>query len=210
MKAILIQEDIKLVESRLKKFEEETGCELLLVVANAADPYPAASLRFGLISGFLISLIFSYYFEFHTALLWPVSMFLIILVMIWVGHFQWAKRLALSSWEIQRECDEKAVEFFHSLGTTKVTHKVTAMIMVATLERQLEVRVDETLKAKISQQDLDELVSVMIKHFSKGNMASGLIESISVLQQKILTSFGGRVSDTNPGELHDTIQFITV
>lgn len=210
MRATLIQEDTKLVESRIKLFEENTGCELLLVLANAADPYPAAALRFGIISGFLISLVFSYYFEFHHVTLWPLSFFIITLLMSWVGHFKWAKRLALSDWEVQRECDEKAVEFFHSLGTSKVAHKVTAMIMVAVLERQIEVRVDEKLKSKMGQEQLDELVKVMLTNFKNGHMALGLIHSIDTLEQQILKDFGGRVSDTNPTELSDSIHFITI
>ena len=60
MRNILIQDDVALVEDRLKQFESKTGCELLLVITNASDPYPGASWRFGLIGGFIISLIFSF------------------------------------------------------------------------------------------------------------------------------------------------------
>jgi uncharacterized membrane protein len=210
MRAIMIQEDVSLVESRIQRFEERTGCELLLVVTNTADPYPAAPLRFGLIAGFLISLVFAFYFEFQHALLWPLSFLLIVLAMSAIGRFPWAKRLALSDWEVQRECNEKAIEFFHTLGTSKVGHKVTAMIMVAALERHIEVRVDETLSSKLGQADLDQLVGAMKVHFAKGNMAAGMIQSMDILEEKILSSFGGKVSDLPPSELKDTVHFITV
>src|SRR5690606_28334997 len=78
MKGMLIQDDVKLVEDKLKQFERNTGCELLLVVANTADPYPAAPWRFGFIAALLISLVFTYFFEFQHALLWPVSFFLLL------------------------------------------------------------------------------------------------------------------------------------
>ena len=58
MRNILIQDDVALVESRLKQFESNTGCELLLVITNASDPYPGASSRFGLVGGFVLSFIF--------------------------------------------------------------------------------------------------------------------------------------------------------
>lgn len=210
MRATLIQEDTKLVESRIKLFEENTGCELLMVITNSADPYPAAALRFGILSGLLISLVFSYYFEFHHSVLWPLCFFLIIFFMSWVGHFAWAKRLALSDWEVQRECDEKAVEFFHTLGTSRVSHNVTAMIMVAVLERQIEIRVDEKLKSKLNQEQLDAMVKVMLTHFREGHMALGLIQSINLLEEQLLKNFEGKVSETRPAELSDTIHFITV
>jgi uncharacterized membrane protein len=208
MRNILIQDDVALVETRLKQFESKTGCELLLVIANSSDPYPGASWRFGLIGGFVASLIFSYYLEFHHGWMWPVSFLIVCLLMTWVGHFSWAKRLALSDWEVQRECKEKAVEYFHTLGTSKVTHKVTAMIMVSTLEKNIQVLIDEKLKTQITQAELDHLIDIMKVHFRAGNVGLGLISSIDKLEEKIILDFGGKVSDVHASELADTIQFI--
>lgn len=208
MRDILIQEDVKLVEERLKKFETNTGCELLLVIANSSDPYPAASLRFGIVAGFLFSLVFSYYFEFHQSMLWPVSFLIITVLMTWVGHYSFAKKLALSDWEIARECREKAIEYFHTLGTSKVSHKVTAMIMVSTFEKNIQVLIDEKLKTQLKQSELEELIEIMKTHFRTGNVSLGLINSIEKLEEKILKDFGGKVSDASPSELSDTIHFI--
>lgn len=208
MRDILIQEDVKLVEERLKTFESNTGCELLLVIANSSDPYPAASLRFGIAAGFLISLVFSYYLEFHQSMLWPVSFFALTAFMTWIGHFNFAKKLALSDWEVARECREKAIEYFHTLGTSKVSHKVTAMIMVSTLEKNIQLLIDEKLKTQLTQAELDELIQIMKTHFKAGNVGLGLINSIAKLEEKILKDFGGKVSDVQPSELSDTIHFI--
>lgn len=207
---MFIQEDIKLVEIRIKSFEQNTGCELLIVVASEADPYPAAPLRFGICSSFMVWLIFSYFYEFHHAWLWPLSFVLTTFFFTWLGHFKPIKKFALASWEVQREVREKAIELFHSLGTSQVKHKVTAMIMVSILERRIEVLVDGTLKNKLDQQQLDELVAIMQTHFKDGFVGAGLVNSISNLEEKILERFSGKVSDVNPSELKDTIHFITV
>lgn len=208
MREILIQEDVKLVESRIKSFESNTGCELLMVIANSSDPYPAASWRFGVVSSFLIGLTFSYYFEFHQSWIWPVGLLLLTLLMTWVGHFNWAKRLALSDWEIQRECREKAIEYFHTLGTSRVGHKVTAMIMLSRLERNIQLLVDEKLKTHLTQQELNDLIELMREQFKQGHIGLGLIQSIDKLEAKILADFGGKVTDFGPSELSDTIHFI--
>lgn len=208
MKEILLQEDIREVEKRLKQFETNTGCELLLILAGSSDQYPGASLRFGMIAGFVLTFIFSLFFEFHHGYWWPVTMLLFTMLMIWVGHFDWAKKLALSDAETDRETFEKAVECFHTMGTSKVSHKVTAMIMVSVLEKRIIVLVDEKLKSQISQGELDELVTIMQKHFSVKNMGLGFTQSIESLEQKILKDFGGKVSDINPDELDDKIHFL--
>ena len=209
MRNILIQDDVQLVEDRLKKFETATGCELLLVVAKASDPYPAAPVRFGLVSAFVLLFVFSLLYEFQHAWIWPVSFFAVAILMTWVGHFSWTKKLALSDWEIDRETREKSIECFHTLGTSRVSHKVTAMIMVSVLERRINVLVDEELKEKLSQDDLNSLVEMMKKHFKEGNMALGFVSSIETLEKKILTSYSGPVSQNKPSELLDTIQFIS-
>lgn len=208
MRNIIIQEDVKLVEDRLKLFETNTGCELLIVITNASDPYPGASWRFGVIAGFVATFIFSYYLEFHHAWVWPIAMLVVTCFMTWVGHFSWAKRLALSDWEIQRECKEKALELFHTLGSSKVSHKVTAMIMVSTLEKNIQLVIDEKLKTEITQEELDELVELMKVNFKKGNVGLGLNRSIEKLEAKILKDFGGKVSNHTSSELSDTIHFI--
>lgn len=208
MKNIIIQEDVNLIEKRLKEFEANTGCELLLVFARSSDVYPGASWRFALLAGFSLTFVFSLFFEFEHGYMWPVTMLLISIAMLWVGHFDWARRLALSDLETERESSEKAIEYFHTLGTSKVSHKVTAMIMVSVLERKIMVLVDEKLKSQITQPELDELVTIMQKHFREGHMGLGFIKSIESLEQKILKDFGGKVSDVNPSELKDQIHFL--
>lgn len=208
MRQILIQDDVKLVESKLKAFEANTGCELLLILAGESDQYPGASMRFGVIGGFILTFIFSLFFEFHHAYYWPLAMLLVTIVMIWIGHFNFFKRFALSDLEVDRECFEKAVECFHTMGTSKVSHKVTAMIYVSVLEHKIFVLVDEKLKSQISQAELDELVGIMKTHFKKGNMALGFTSSMESLEQKILKDFGGKVSDVNPSELDDKLHFL--
>jgi uncharacterized membrane protein len=209
MKSIFLQEDINLVEGQIRRFEDKTGCELLIVVADECDPYPAAAWRFGVLSTFLITLIFSYSFEFHSPWMWPLGIFSTLFFMTWVGKHSFAKRLSLSDWEINRECREKAIELFYTLGHSKVSHEMTAMIMISRLERNIQVLVDEELRKELTQQELDELVIVMREHFKSGHMALGLCSSIEKLESKILLDFGGKLNTKFSSELPNKIHFIS-
>jgi uncharacterized membrane protein len=178
------------------------------VLARSSDLYPAASWRFGVLAGTAVTFILSLYIDLHHGYLWPLAMLTITLIMVWAGHFDSLKRLALSELETERETAEKAVECFHTLGTSRVGHKVTAMIMVSVFERKITVLVDEKLKSKVTQAVLDELIGIMRGHFRTGRMDLGFTKSIEVLEAKILNDFGGRVSGVNPGELSDKIHFL--
>lgn len=208
MKQMLLQDDVNTVEARLKHFETNTGCELLLVLAESSDEYPGAVWHFGVLFGFILTFIFSLFFDFHHSYMWPLSMALLSCLGVWIGHFPWAKKFTLSDVEMNRESHEKALEYFHTLGTSKVSHKVTAMIMVSVFEKKIIVLVDEKLKTKISQADLDELVALMQTHFKNGNMGLGFTQSIDNLEQKILNNFNGKVSDANSSELKDILHFV--
>ncbi len=208
MNAMMTQEDIKIVEDKIRQFELNTGCELLLIVCKSSDDYPAAPFRFALVASFLFNLVFSHYIEFQHAELWPLFFLITFLLFTWLGRFWLVKRLALADFEVRRESLEKAIELFHTQGSSKVSHQLTAMIMVSVLERQIHVLVDNKLKEQISQQELDDLVIIMQSHFRAGNMALGFSESIQSLQEKILKDFGGKVGTKNPGELKDSILFL--
>ncbi len=208
MSSILLQEDIKIIESRLMQFEEKTGCELLLVVAKSSDPYPAASLRFGIVGGFVLAVIFSFFFEFTHHGLYPLCFLAFVLFMSWVGRFDFFKKLALSDQEVNRETEEKAIESFFQLGSSKVSHNLTAMIMISFLEKKIHVLVDEKLKEQITQEELNELVELMKIQFKNGNNCLGFIHSIEKLETKILNDFGGKVIEAHVSELANQIFFI--
>ena len=84
------------------------------------------------------------------------------------------------------------------------------MIMISSLEKNIQLLVDEKLKTQITQQEMDELIALMKEHFKKGNVGLGLISSIQRLEDKIVKDFGGKVSEAPLSELSDTIHFINI
>jgi uncharacterized membrane protein len=208
MKAFLLNQEIDAIHTRIREFEKNTGTELLVIVAQQSDEYPAAPWRFGILFGLATTLCFAQFYEFHQGHFWPILMMMLTLLGTFIGRHPGAKKLALSDSEVDRETFEKALECFHSMGTSRVSHKTTAMIMVSILERKIHVLVDDKLKTQISQNELDELVTIMRSHFKLRAMGDGFIRSIESLEEKILKDFGGKVSDVNPAELKDQIIFI--
>lgn len=208
MKKILNQNDIELVEAQIKKFEDATGSDLLLIITDSSDPYPAAAWRFGFISTTIVSFVFAYYIEFTHPLLWPLFFSVLMIIMTLIGKCSWAKRLVLAFWEVERECKEKAIELFHTYGTSRVTHQVTAMIMISLFEKEIEVLVDKKLSEKITNEDLEKIVHKMREEFKQGNFTTGLVESMNILEDKILNRFQGKVCDQTDLELHNSIIFL--
>lgn len=209
MRHLIEKKDKDLIEKAIAEFEAKTGCEMLLIVTDNCDDYPAASLRFGLFATLALTLVLSYFLEFHDGFIWPILFFVSALLFSWLGQMDRFKRLGLSDVEVERECREKAIELFYTLGASKVSHKVTAMLLISELERKFEILVDETLKEKISKQDLEELVQIISSNFHAHAPAKGIMESLGLLEAKITKSFGGKVSSVSPNELRNQIIFLT-
>lgn len=202
------KDDIFLIEERLKVFEMNTGCDLLLVVAKNSDQYAVAPWRFSVFSSCIALYIFSLYSNFSLPYYYPISFSLLLFLTYFIGKISFVKKIFVKDEEIDQECHEYAIKNFYQLGISKIAHKVTAMIMVSLWEKRISVLVDSTLKEKISQEELDELVDMMKIHFKKNDYRNGFIASIDSLEKKILKDFGGKVTELNVRELSDKVHFI--
>ena len=66
--------------------------------------------------------------------------------------------------------------------------------------------VDKTLKEKMSQDDLDNLIELLKSEFKSGQYYSGLSKTINILQEKILHFFPDKLKNSNTeNELPNTI-----
>lgn len=202
------KDDIFIIEERLKKFELNTGCDLLLIIAQQSDKYSVAPWRFSVLTSCFTLYLFSLYSDFLHAYYWPISFSLLLFSTHFLGRFNFFKKFFIKEDEIDHECYEFSVKNFYTLGLSKTTQKVTAMIMVSLFEKKITVLIDELLKEKITQEELDELVKIMQIHFKKDDFKNGWLASINSLEDKILKDFEGKVSDQNQSQLSDKIHFI--
>jgi uncharacterized membrane protein len=196
------------LSKKIISFEKNTGCDLLIVIAKSSNNYAVAPWRFGVLISCLCIMMLSPFINFTQVYYWSISVCLLLFSTIALGSLPPIKRFLITESEIDEECYENALKQFYTLGLSKVKHRVTAMIMVSLFERKITVLVDEKLKTQLTQAELDELVTIMQKHFKGSEMKKGWIESITSLEQKILKDFGGRVSSLDVTELSNQIYYV--
>ncbi len=212
MKKLFSESDINSIEEKLKSFEQNTGCDLLLVVTEKSDDYKVALWRFSIISALTIVFIFSLFFEFSHGYYWPVFTLAVLVVVLAIlkskviAHF--ILPFTIADGEIERECNEFALSCFYKLGVSQVNHKVTAMIILSVLEKKITILVDQMIKEKVSQLELDEIVKLISDNFKHSQMQKGMLEAIHQLEEKILLDFQGKVSTTIATQLKDHIHFV--
>jgi uncharacterized membrane protein len=204
----LSKDDEPQIAQAIEEFEQSTGAEMVIAVSKSSDPYPAASLRFAIVAGLIISMIVSFFFEFKYDFLWILAYFVVMLLMIPIGMIPSVKKRLLVDNETDREVNEKAVELFHQLCTTKTEHKVSTFMYFSLMERKIRLMVDADLKDKFSQEDLDLIVEKMSNHFKLKDFKGGLLESISTIKERFKQEFPEKLSQVAPDQIHNEIFWV--
>lgn len=205
---ILSQDEETQIEEKIKSFEDETGSELIVCVAKACDPYPAAILRFAIIAAFVTSFLASLYLDFAFNYYLILLQFLLLIVFIFVGRTSAVKKYALSQVETEREVDEKALELFFLLGSSQTTHRSSIFLLVSLFEKRIKLLVGRDIKEKLSQEDLDDIVQTIQSEFKRKLFFSGLTKAIDTISVDIKKNFPDKVMSEAPDELENKITWL--
>lgn len=207
-KKILNDTEITNVESKIRAFEENTGCELVVAIAQESDPYPAAPLRFAFIVMIILSLIATYFLSFHFDSILVFGQIILFLLFIPIGSLKFIKKRILVPVEVNREVNEKSVELFHELCTTKTTHRVSTFLYFSLLERQIRLLVDKDLYEKIEQSQLDSIVANLSAEIKQKKFSEGIVHSIERIEELVSNAFGQKLEQIPPDQIKNQIFWV--
>jgi uncharacterized membrane protein len=178
MKKILDETQQDRIEKLIGQFELKTKSELSIIIAKSSDPYPAASLRFGILATFFTSLIALSFYELSDQALIPVVCLLLIIIFSFFGQIPFFKKFTLSKMEMRREVKEKAIELFFSNIDSQTSHQNHALLYISLTERVVEFLVGKEIKEKIDQSEINSFVDGITSHFKEDDYFTGIKLSI--------------------------------
>lgn len=194
------QENIK---NLVKNFEDKTYSELLIILEKRSDPYPGASLRFGVFSSLLMTFILTLLMEFQFDFMIPLVFLLLLFPFSFIGRLGFLQRPFLTEKEMAREVKEKALETFFLMGPNKAGHRATSMIYFSLLEKKVHVLSDKMICDKFENGDLKKVVEVIKEEFTQKNYYQGLEIGVETLERLILYYFPEKVLKERPFDLED-------
>lgn len=205
---ILSKKEEKEIQERVVEFENKTGAELVVAVAQESDPYPGAALRISVLIALFASLLLSYIVEFAYPYLYILAQFLFTFLFLPLGRIKAVKNLALVDSEIDREVNEKAVEVFFTHCTEKAGHSNEILFYTSLFERKVEVLVGQNLKEKLGQEVLEEVVEIFKKDFGQKKYFEAYRRSIEALEEKVLEAFPEKVSERGADDLKNEVLWL--
>ena len=186
------------ISAKIKKFEENTGLELIVAAGKVSDPYPGATWRGGLLIGLILSAILLHFYAFEPRSLEVILVGAIILLSVCLIKFAGLNRFFFLNSETERETSEKASVLFSYFHSKDLGHEASILLFFSFTERKIHLLIDSHLKDKINQADLFEIISLIRMHFKTKHYELGLEKAIETLEQKILAKVG---KNPNPPKL---------
>ncbi len=203
-RTFLSEQEEKEVELRVADFEKKTGSEIKIAVMRESSVYRSTRWQFTAL--FSIAVTYLLYLEFswtHDAtilLLFQVaSVFSVFYATTW-KPFQ---KLILPAGIISIAVKERALAMFYRLSVHESAHRSSALLYVSLFERRFELLLDKNLNEQFEKEELETLTAHMRDHFKSRHFESGLMECITVFENKLIEK--KLTHDRNPKEVRDSI-----
>lgn len=216
------EEEIRTIEDAIAEVEKKTSAEVVPVVATASGRYDRAEDMFGFLLSLLVLAGAWVWFQgiAPTADAWGGSPMLrlnlpvvlvILVVTCFIGmalasHVPVLRLPLIAKREMQEEVESSAREMFQRLKIRKTENATGILIYVSLYEHMVHVVGDDTINAKLSQDDWQALCGTIIRGFKDGKPEEGMRSGILQCGELLAPHFPIQPGDVN--ELVDTLHLI--
>jgi putative membrane protein len=193
----LTTENKKLITEAVKKAESQTSGEILPVILQKSDFYPAAHFRLSIVVGMLFAITFYYNYDFTDpiTLLWAQLPGMILgYCLAFIPFF---KRVFTTKPEMNEEVHQRAIEVYFENHVSMTRDRTGIMIFVSLLEKKVEVLADCGINSKVDKEYWNELVASLITDISTGKKVEGMISAIESCGNSLTKDFPRKSDDTN-------------
>ncbi|MBA5861692.1 MAG: hypothetical protein GDA65_03130 [Nitrospira sp. CR1.1] len=211
-KPALSEEGRARVEAAVQMAERHTSAEIVPMIVGRSGVYREAHHRAGLLCAMLA---LTTLLTIEAAWLpwgWHASNAVWLLgvtvlaysVGVWIGTCPPVLRLFTSRQRMRQKVRMRAERAFSRQGLAQTRERTGLLLMVSLLERQVYVLPDHALQARLSDEQWQEIVSIVVERMKAGDLAGGLcrgIEAIGLHLAQVSPSHDG----DNPNELPNAV-----
>ncbi len=205
VKKIFTPEKEKRVVEAIGRAEKKTSGEIVPIVVDQADHYLHVDL-IGALIGQLLSLVAAVWLlpacDYLPLIASQVAGLVVgFLAFRYVGAL---KRAILSPKVAEEEVFERALRAFRELGVSGTAERTGVLILVALLERRVQVLADTGINARVKPGTWNEVVDLVLTGIRDGDLCRGLCDAIDRCGDILAEHFPVQPDDVNElaDELH--------
>ena len=219
---LFTKEQIDSIEAAIGEVEKTTSAEVVPVIASASGRYDRAEDLFAFLFSLLaLGIAWPWILDFApTTDAWGDTQsyglqLTIVLVSLAVGffigialasHFPVLRSPLIPKSEIQEDVERSAREMFQRLKIRGTENATGILIYVSLYEHMVHVVGDDTINAKLTQDDWQALCDTIIDGFKNGKPEEGMRNGILRCGEMLAQHFPIQAGDTN--ELSNTLHLI--
>jgi putative membrane protein len=171
--------DKKEIKALITTAEKNSNSELIPMIVQKSDLYPAAQFRAAIIVSFLFSILL-YLSPF--SIINPIWFIWIQVPGLLIGYFLGTipslTRLLISKQEIEYEVTQRAIEAFFENNLQKTEKHNGVLIFISLMERKIKIITDHGVKEKIDQKIWDEIIHDFTDGVKNGEFIAALKNTI--------------------------------
>ncbi|MCC6964798.1 MAG: TPM domain-containing protein [Nitrospira sp.] len=200
------------VEAAVQAAEQQTSAEIVPMLVGRSGLYREAHHRAGLLSAVLaltalLTIDIAWFpWGWHASnAVWLLGItVLAYFTGAWLGTWPAVLRLFTSRERMRHKVQMRAERAFAQQGLAHTRSRTGLLLMVSLLERQVYVLPDHALQARISGDQWQEVVSVVVGRLKAGDLAGGLCRGIEASGVLLARACPSRDGD-NPNELPNAV-----
>ncbi len=195
--------DRALINEAIKKAEANTSGEIVPVILQQSDFYPAAHFRLALVVGILFAILCYYNYNFNDPIVLIWSQLPGMVLGFVLAYIPMLKRLFTTKFEMQEEVYQRAIQLFYENKISMTRDRTGILIFISLLERKVEMLADCGINEKVEKDYWEKLVSALVIKIKEGKSTEGIITAINSCGENLANSFPIKADDTNelPDEL---------
>lgn len=215
-------DEIHAIEAAITEAEKKTTAEIVPVVVNVSGRYDRAEDLFAFLLSLLAMCLLWVLFQgtgaagdtwgSATQLHYGLPAILATLITTFLGGVVLAARIPclrrplISRREMREEVERGARETFQRLNLRRTENATGILIYASLYERMVHVVGDDTITAKLTQTDWNDICQKIVEGFKSGYPEQGLRNGIERSGELLANHFPA--GENNPNEVFDTLHLI--
>lgn len=192
------------VRAAIEEAEKRTIGEIVPVVLDRSDRYPAADLWSGILFALAAYLA-----------AWALPLELgpggLLTVALGAGLLGWLlsrtlpelRRRFVAPWRMTEMAEEQAFQEFFAHGLHRTAEQTGVLLFVSLFERRVVVMADEGIDAKVPPGTWKDVHGLVLKEAREGRLGAGLVAAVQRIADHLAEEFPWREGDRN--ELPDRV-----
>ena len=216
------KDEISAIEATIIEVEKTTSAEIVPVVASVSGRYDRAEDLFAFLLSLLVLGCSWVWFQGLTssteawtgAPVFKLSLLVVLAILVvsfliglaLASHFPQLRLPLVSKVEMQEEVERRALKMFQKLKIRGTSNANGVLIYVSLYEHMVHVVGDDSINAKLSQEDWNALCETIISGFKNGKYEQGMSNGILCCGELLSQHFPKNTDNQN--ELFNTLHLI--